>query len=172
MGIQVRFLAAILLGLSLAPIIGSAPAISAEEKGAVFSTWEGFEADKCASIWLIKRFVSPGAVIRFFPRGEPIAEGIPFDTPDATLRRHHNASTFETILKGYDLHDPRLTRLGEIIHDIEINVWERKRFEETLAVREAVNAIIQSADSPEEVMERSMVYFDSLFKTLPPGPGG
>jgi hypothetical protein len=43
--------------------------VSAEQEGLVFSTWEGFEADKCASIWLIKRFIDKNAVIKFFPKG-------------------------------------------------------------------------------------------------------
>ena len=28
-----------------------------DKKGQIYSTWEGLEADKCASIWAIRRFV-------------------------------------------------------------------------------------------------------------------
>ena len=51
--------------------------ILAGDKRLVFCTWEGFEVDKCASIWLIKRFVDNNAVINFFPKGEAIKKGIP-----------------------------------------------------------------------------------------------
>jgi hypothetical protein len=144
---------------------------AAQEKGGVFSTWEGFEADKCASIWLIKRFVDTGAIIKFFPKGEIITEGTPFDTPEAKLKRYHNMSTFETILKQYNLTDPRLIHLGEIIHDIEINIWERKRFEETASVRHAVNEVIQSAKSSAEVIEKTLSYLDGLYAGMGPGTG-
>jgi len=66
--------------------------------GQIFSTWEVFEPDKCASIWLIQRFIDKGAVIKFFPRGEMITEGIPFDVPDAKFRRYAQMSTFESII--------------------------------------------------------------------------
>ena len=39
----------------------------AEEKGLIFSTQEGFEVDKCASIRLIKRFIDENGVIKFSP---------------------------------------------------------------------------------------------------------
>jgi len=91
-----------------------------------FSTWDVFETDKCASIWLIKRFIDPKAEIRFFPHGTSITEGISFDTPEAKFRRYATKSTYETLLEHYDLKDPRLKYIGRIIHDIEVNVWEKR----------------------------------------------
>jgi len=102
------------------------PTTLAEEKELVFSTWDGFEVDKCASIWLIKRFIDENAVIKFFPKGEIIKQGIAFDTPDAIFRRYHNMSTFESLLKHYKLNDPKLIHIGKIIHDIEVNIWKKK----------------------------------------------
>ncbi len=136
----------------------------AGQKALVFSTWEGFEADKCASIWLIKRFIDKNAVIKFFPRGEVIKEGIPFDIPDAKFRRYHNMSTFESMLKHYNLQDPKLIYIGKIIHDIEVNIWEKKVFPETHKVQEAINTIIMNSKNNDEVIEKSCKYFDLLYK--------
>ena len=136
-----------------------------EERG-LFCTWEGFEADKCASIWLIKRFIDKNATIRFYPKGQTIREGIPFDTPEAEFRRYHNMSTFECLLKHFKLTDPRLSHIGEIIHDIEVNIWERKRFPETLEVQDAVNAIIQRGGSSEKVIRKSLEFFDSFYQRI------
>ena len=98
----------VLLFISIA--YGRHANIFAAEKMLIFSTWEGFEADKCASIWLIKRFIDKNAVINFFPKGEIVKEGIPFDTPDAKFRRYHNMSTFESLLRGISIvaHDNAL----------------------------------------------------------------
>ncbi len=137
--------------------------VHAEEKPLVFSTWEGFEVDKCASIWLIKRFVDKNALIKFFAKGEEIKDGIPFDTPDAKFRRYHNMSTFESLLKHYDLQDPSLVYIGKIIHDIEVNIWERKALKETLMVRDAVNKVIANSKNSNEIIEKSFVYFDTLY---------
>ena len=143
----------------------------AEQTQVVFSTWEGFEVDKCASIWLIKRFINEKAEIKFFPKGEEIKEGILFDTPDAKLRRYHNMSTFESILKHYNLQDPKLIYIGKIIHDIEVNIWERKVFNETLTVQGDVNRIILNSKNSEEIIEKSREYFDALYLSLSKGKG-
>ena len=143
---------------------GRSPNSLAEEKGLVFSTWEGFEVDKCASIWLIKRFIDKKAQIKFFPKGEIIKEGIPFDTPDAAFRRYHNMSAFESLLKHYRLRDPKLIHIGKIIHDIEVNIWEKKVLKETLIVQDAVNKIIWNTKDRNEVIQKSGNYFDSLYQ--------
>ena len=140
--------------------------IYAESETRVFATWDVFEVDKCASIWLIKRFVDSEAQIRLYQRGEHIKDGILFDTPDAKFRRYHNASTYETLLTHYKLEDKHLIYIGKIVHDIEINVWEKKTLPETRRVQQAVIEIITSSDTSDEIINRSMVYFDGLFKEL------
>jgi hypothetical protein len=140
--------------------------VAADTQPSFFSTWEGFEVDKCASIWLIKRFVDKEAVIKFYPKGEPIEENIPFDTPDAKFRRYHNMSTFESILRHYQLADPNLVYMGKIIHDIEVNVWERKLMQETYRVQEEVNKIISESTGNNEIINESVKYFDALYKEI------
>jgi hypothetical protein len=146
-------------GILFTPLAGAKP-------GHVFGTWAVFEEDKCASIWLIKRFIDRNAVIRFFPKDEPISEGIPFDTPDAALRRYHNLSTFECLLRHYHLTDPRLMQIGRIIHDIEINTWQRKRFPESHAVQTDLSEMIKESGSPDEITDRCIRYFDALYEKI------
>jgi hypothetical protein len=132
---------------------------------AVFSTWDVFETDKCASIWLIKRFIAPQAEIRFFPHGTSITKGIPFDTPEAKFRRYATKSTYETLLEYYDIKDPRLKYIGRLIHDIEVNVWEKKVYNESTKVLEAIRLIIvKNKGDNEAIMEKSLEYFDALYQ--------
>jgi hypothetical protein len=133
---------------------------------AVFSTWDVFETDKCASIWLIKRFIAPQAEIRFFPHGTSITEGIPFDTPEAKFRRYATKSTYETLLEYYDIKDPRLKYIGRLIHDIEVNIWEKKVYGESTKVMEAIRSIIvKNEGNNEAVMEKSLEYFDAFYQS-------
>ncbi|MEN8220770.1 MAG: chromate resistance protein ChrB domain-containing protein [Pseudomonadota bacterium] len=127
-----------------------------------FSTWEGFEADKCASIWLIKRFIAPEAEIRFYPRGEWNMAGIAFDVPNARFRRYHNKATFETLLEHYQLNDKQLSYIARIIHDIEVNIWEKKRMAETSEVQNAMHEIIMQKDS-KKILADCRSYFDRLY---------
>ncbi len=135
------------------------------ESGTVFSTWDRFEIDKLASIWLLKRFVvEKGVHIYLYPPGTENMKGTPFDVPYARLRRYQNASTFETILKYYNIHDSRLDYIAQIIHDIEINIWQEKRMAQTLMVQQAVADIIENGNSNSEIIERACKYFDELYK--------
>ena len=129
----------------------------AEEK-IVYSTWDTLEVDKCASIWLIKQHIAPQAEIRFFKKGEPITEGIEFDTPTALFRRYHNKSTYETLLDHYKLKDEKLVYIGRIIHDIEVNIWEKKIMKETPDLEKAVGTIITSPDK-EKIVKECFQYF-------------
>ena len=74
--------------------------------------------------------------------------------------------TFEAILKHYEIKDPNLTYIGKIIHDIEINIWERKVLPETAFVRDRINQIILDSQNNREVMERSARFFDSVYKRV------
>lgn len=72
-------------------------------------------------------------------------------------------STFESILKHYNLRDQKLLYIGKIIHDIEVNIWERKALKETLMVQKAVNEIITNSKNNDEIIDKSLKYFDSLY---------
>jgi len=156
----------IILILSLPAHQVFAKDVKKNDQGHIFSTWEGFEPDKCASIWLIQGFIDPQAVIKFFPKGDSLDKGIPFDTPDAKFRRYAKMSTFESLVNHYKLTDAKLIYIGRIIHDIEINIWERKIMPETFAVRESITKIITESKDKKHIIEKGNIFFDTLYKEL------
>jgi len=131
-----------------------------------YVTRDDFEPDKCASIWLIKRFIDPQAVFVIRPAGAPLKPGIPFDVPEAELRRYHNRSTFEHILYIHALKDPKLEYIGKLIHDIEINTWQEKAWPQTLDLQQTLVALINGAAHAEDIVQQSLVYFDALYAKL------
>lgn len=133
----------------------------------IFSTWEGFEADKLASIWLIKRFIAPGASIMIFPKGHIIKEGTQFDTPNAEITRRFNKSTFESFLDHYRIKDNKLINIGKLIHDSEINTWERKLFKRTREIELRVLEILLKEKKNEEIIKKGCEYFDHLYSVIP-----
>lgn len=140
--------------------------IYSESENRMFATWDIFEVDKCASIWLIKRFIDTEAQIRLYPKGAQIKKGIPFDTPDAKFRRYHNASTYETLLRHFKIRDDWLVYIGKIVHDIEINTWEKKIMKESRYVTDQVIGIINDAKSSREVIDKSLIFFDAFYANL------
>ncbi len=81
--------------------------------------------DRVACPWLITRFVDSDAEFFFVPRGEiervVKEEGaIPFDAPGVELGHHEGRCSFESILLKYDLKEPGLVRLGQIVHSADV----------------------------------------------------
>ena len=81
--------------------------------------------DRVACPWLITRFVDSDAEFIFVPRGEiervVKEEGaIPFDAPGVELGHYEGRCSFESILLKYDLKEPGLVRLGQIVHSADV----------------------------------------------------
>lgn len=126
-GVFARMILAVCVVGGFSPMVCPA----AESVSNVYVSWENMEIDKCASAWLIKRFVDKNAVFKFVPKGELVTEGIPFDVPEAEIRRYHNMSAFEYVVRKNGIKDSAVRKLAGIIHDIEINYWGKRKFEES-----------------------------------------
>lgn len=156
---------AVLLLVS-ACIAEASGAVKALGPGHLYVTWKGLEPDKIASAWLIKRFVDQKAVFRFVPKGTPIKEGIPFDTPFSKLARSHNRSTFESILDAVKAEDPVLREVGLIVRDIEVNTWGKKTTEEAAGVDAIFRGLVRSCPSEMECLDKGFVILDGLYAGL------
>ena len=76
--------------------------------------------DRCASAWLLKRFVDPEADFVFMDEGAQVPGGIPFDISGAELGHRRGRCTFEAILAKHKLRDPALVELGRIIRSADL----------------------------------------------------
>ncbi len=81
-------------------------------------TREKVKVDRVACPWLIRKFVDPEAEFVFLPHQtdwNSISDGTVFDVPNCELGHHGEDVSFNSILKKYDLRDPALQLLGEIV---------------------------------------------------------
>ena len=81
--------------------------------------------DRVACPWLITRFIDNEAEFLFVPKGEierVVKEtgAIPFDAAGVELGHHEGRCSFESILLKYDLKEPGLVRLGQIVHAADV----------------------------------------------------
>ncbi|MEW6428276.1 MAG: chromate resistance protein ChrB domain-containing protein [Thermodesulfobacteriota bacterium] len=158
----------------LPPLILAAILLLTLSRPALASTyvsWDRFEADKLAAAWLIKRFVDPDAVFRFLPAGSPLPEGVPFDVPQAELRRTVRQTTFAAILARHALKDPVLARLATFISDLEINLWGEKQYRESVEIQDFVLSQIDVADHAV-LIDNTLAFFDILYDRLGAAPSG
>jgi len=144
-------------------ILRAVPANGTEN---LYATGPLKEIDRCGSAWLIKRYIDKKAEFRFYPEGAIITEGIAFDTPDAQFRRNHRFSTFESIMINYKLKEKGLHILAEIIHDIEICAWEkRKKYRKIL---HDIRVITADNKTDKQRLKGCLSYFDNFLKNPPP----
>ncbi len=82
--------------------------------------------DRVACPWLITRFIDNEAEFLFVPKSEidrVVNEtgAIPFDAPGVELGHHAGRCSFESIIQKYDLKDPGLLRLAQIVHSADVS---------------------------------------------------
>jgi hypothetical protein len=91
-----------------------------------WATRAGIHIDRAACAWLIRRDIDPAAEFVFLtdPADLP-TDATPFDMRGVDLghHTHHHDSdcSFETILRRYQLTDPALWRIAEIIHEADLD---------------------------------------------------
>ena len=75
-----------------------------------------------ACAWLIRRYVDSDAEFVFVTDPDQVpADAMPFDMRGVELSHHHGDCSFETILRRYELNDPVLWRIAEIVHEADLD---------------------------------------------------
>lgn len=83
-------------------------------------TRENVKVDRVACPWLIRKFVDPTAEFIFVPGPEVASRAAelgatPFDIDDCELGHHGEDVSFDSVLKKFNLTDPALKLLAEIV---------------------------------------------------------
>jgi hypothetical protein len=120
--------------------------------------------DRVASAWLIKRFIDPEAVFVFAPPADFPADAIPFDAPGVELSHQGEDCTFETLVKRANLHDRRLARLAEVVHEADLRDGKYPH-EEARGIDVAVRALLAASADDQQVLAQGMTLFEGLYAT-------
>jgi hypothetical protein len=87
-----------------------------------WATRAGVHIDRAACAWLIRRFLDPDAAFVFVAdAGEVPADATAFDMRGVELGHVGGDCSFETILRRYDVTDPVLWRIAEIVHVADLD---------------------------------------------------
>lgn len=93
----------------------------ADYQGRVWATRARPRVDRLASAWLIRRFIDPAA--RFVWLKSPAdcpKKALGFDYDGAHFSHVGHRITFETLLASFGLETPALTRLGRLVHALDV----------------------------------------------------
>ncbi|HHL45983.1 MAG TPA: hypothetical protein ENJ24_05420 [Gammaproteobacteria bacterium] len=155
-----RALLTLLLTLTLLACIKSL----AEERQR-FITRDGLEPDRWASVWLVKTFIDSDAEVLIYPQGASLRGGIRFAVPESPYRRGKNTTAFASLMQGYDIADPGLERMRQIIHAIETLSWGISGTEAD-AVEQAFRRLQERYGRYDVPVTCYMDFFNRLYRHL------
>jgi hypothetical protein len=126
-------------------------------------TRAGVHIDRAACAWLIRRHVDPAAEFGFVSDPAQVPAGAtPFDMRGVDLTHHGGDCTFETILRRYELTDPVLWKVGEIIHEADLDD-DRFHAPEAPGLDVLLRGLSMICDD-ERVLELTGPLFDGLYE--------
>jgi len=127
--------------------------------------------DRCASAWLIKKFIDEEAIFEFISREDPIPDGaIAFTLPKAPIRSiEGEKTTYDVLVETNHIKDPIALRIGKYIHDYEIDAQEdasKVKFKETLGLCYVLKGLGETSQTDRETVQKAMIVLDALYRTL------
>jgi len=135
-------------------------------------TWENIGVDRMACIWLIRRWIDPGAEFIFIPMREgPLPDhSEPFDIPGARFSHHGGHCTFYALLKEIKVNDAILTRIAQMVDEADES--------QEIAIEPAspgldliCRGLRQISKDDFEAMERGWLIYDALYAELSKAEG-
>ena len=119
--------------------------------------------DRLACAWLIRRFLNAEAIIRYTAEPEP--EEVGFDMDGAEFSHQGNLCTFEVMLRTFQLDDPALYLLAEIVHEIDLRDGRYQR-PETAGIDATLHGWLLAGIADSELEQRGLALFEGLYAAL------
>ncbi|HZA38089.1 MAG TPA: chromate resistance protein ChrB domain-containing protein [Candidatus Baltobacteraceae bacterium] len=123
------------------------------------------EIDRVGSAWLISKFIDPKARFVFAPTAQAVPEAIPFDMLDAEFSHHGNCCTFETLTKRFAISDRSVAKIGEMIHDADLDDGRFQRVE-GVGIDRVFKGWAKEGVPDDEILRRGFECFAALYAFL------
>ncbi len=119
--------------------------------------------DRAACAWLIRRFLDEEPEFVFVDDPDEVpADATPFDMRGVDLSHHGGACSFETFLRIYELDDPVLWEIAEIVHEADL-ADERYDAPEARGLDVLLRGLSMIRDD-DELLRLSGPLFDGLYE--------
>jgi len=123
------------------------------------------EIDRVGSGWLIRKFVDPKAKFIFAKRIPANGRAVSFDMLDAEFSHHGEDCTFETLLKRFRIQDKAANKIGEMIHDADLDDEKFQRTE-CIGIDRVLKGWAREGISDQEILRSGLQCFDGLYAFL------
>ena len=123
------------------------------------------EIDRVGSAWLIRKFIDPEAKFIFASEPPSRRDVIPFDMMDVEFSHQGEDCTFETLLRRFDIIDKAARRIGEMIHDADLDDGKFQQVD-CIGIDRVLKGWNKSAMTDQEVLTAGFACFDGLYQFL------
>jgi hypothetical protein len=123
------------------------------------------EIDRVGSAWLISKFIDRKPKFVFAASAEAVPNAIPFDMLDAEFSHHGNYCTFETLTKRFAIADKSIAKIGEMIHDADLDDARFQRVE-AVGIDRVLKGWAKQGLPDAEILRRGFECFDALYAFL------
>ena len=129
-------------------------------------TRERPKIDRIACPWLVRRFVDPHGEFLYVPNREVLVvaekEGaIPYDVPGVELSHDGLLCSFDAFLKKYQLTDPALQQLAEIVRGADTS--KLSLTPQSAGLYALSLGLSQVFQDDQEMLRHGMVMYDALY---------
>lgn len=121
--------------------------------------------DRVGSAWLIRKFIDPKAKFVFGMQPEKFPNVLPFDMADVEFSHHGDDCTFETFLKRFQISDRAMQKIGEMIHDADLEDGKFQRVE-CVGLNAVFEGCAKRGLKDHEIFTKGFDLFDALYATL------
>lgn len=131
-------------------------------------TREHVKVDRVACPWLLRKYVDPEAEFLFVPADRVMEvarqqDAIPFDVPGVELGHHEGRCSFEAIVTKYEIADPAIHMLAQIVHgaDVANDLYGSPEAPGLKAIALGFAALALRDD--HEILVREFIVYDALY---------
>jgi len=121
--------------------------------------------DRVGSAWLIRHFIDPKSSFVFAVDPAAYPDAIPYDMMGVEFTHQGDDCTFETLLKRFGLKGAALKRMGEMIHDADLDDGKFQTTE-AFGLDRVFKGWAKLGLSDEEILARGFLCFDALHAFL------
>lgn len=131
----------------------------------LYCTRRNVHVDRCASAWLIVRFIDAEATFVFVDEEHISDNAIPFDMLGVAWGHQGNRCSFEVIAELHGLDDPVVAQIARIVHGADITADADETLE-SAGVDLIFRGLRLVSSSDDETFERGFVVLDAMYAAL------
>ena len=123
------------------------------------------EIDRVGSAWLIRKFIDPKAKFIFGAKRPSNRRLVTFDMLDGDFSHDGDDCTFETLIRRFGIQNKPAGKIGEMIHDADLDDGKFQR-NECIGIDRILKGWAKQGLPDKEILRRGFECFNALYAFL------